>query len=1129
MKIKLSKILGVGLALLMVFTLAFAVMPTKAQADEGNMRWLAQPLPGTGDAFGNVLLSDAIGVLPLGVTEIAVANDGMTMYAIMNSVLASTAAAPFALYKSIDAGQSWRAINLSVPIAVATWPASVLGNVAVAPDNPSVVAVSTRDATTAGGDIDTVFVSSSGGISWAPLPAIVEATAGDAGIQDLKIGPTRTDAILQREYLIAVADDAVGVIEGSLQIIGAAEIWGATGTAWIDIGGAAGIAAYDYMACDFSPEYLGQRTVVGIGATPAVGAVLFAYNTQTPVLLNSPAVPGDILNATPDDFNAAANDILCADIALSTDFEIATPGYDKVYCSITYNTAAPTGGVYRVEQGLPVGNLLANQAIRSISFAGDAWGGTLFAGDYIAQAAPAVVTRVRYTTQPVVNLPTWYPSRKPPTGTGGLAYVRVSPNFLTTQTLYCGTSSAAATPGGEGAFSVSIDAAISFDQEALIDSTLLAALDATRVNTLVQIDSIAYSPDGTTLFLATNDDDNTAGEVSLWKTATPPTPTSWVRIHCFTLNAAAATGVLTINRGLWADFPEIYFAESPTVALRFFVSQDGGALFFARTAPVIGQSIPAGGIAPAGPKELYVACGPGGPPPAITNIYKSTSGASGAWGPPAPANAGASIISVAVAPNADVLVGGIGATSRSTDGGTSFAPIAGNSGLPATGWFACLPDYMGNYPITYAWSLASNLSGATNNVYRIDVDTGTAWESLANPAAAGATPLVGFGQSNGALYAMTAGALALNGCDRTIMPTFAVGDMIWGVMNVPATAFPNGVSLGLTDVADSKVYTCFAGTNAPLAPELWAYGDFYATLNTTISTPASGDTIPIDPVTGRAVPLRLVWDPIGTGTGLANMYLAAIFPEAQGLPGAVFIPITGAALTPLPVPSAPSCTIWPVGAGAVAPDIAYTFVAGNTYGIMIVGLNQVSLDTNLVAAFDDRMISSWSDPVFIDIEAGSGIISPPHGGPLLNEPSLEATATGVDVGLSWAPMSGVTAYELIIATDAALTATVAGTPLTVDTTNFGTTLDFDVIYYYGVRATAPTSSVQATGTFTLAEPVEKYTCEYCGLTFDTRAELEAHIAAAHAPTTPLYIWIVIVIGAILVIAVIWLIFTTRRT
>jgi uncharacterized membrane protein YvbJ len=60
------------------------------------------------------------------------------------------------------------------------------------------------------------------------------------------------------------------------------------------------------------------------------------------------------------------------------------------------------------------------------------------------------------------------------------------------------------------------------------------------------------------------------------------------------------------------------------------------------------------------------------------------------------------------------------------------------------------------------------------------------------------------------------------------------------------------------------------------------------------------------------------------------------------------------------------------------------------------------------------------------------------------------------------------------------------------------------------------------------EPVEKYTCEYCGLTFDTRAELEAHIAAEHAPTTPLYIWIVIAIGAILVIAVIWLIFTTRR-
>jgi hypothetical protein len=83
-----------------------------------------------------------------------------------------------------------------------------------------------------------------------------------------------------------------------------------------------------------------------------------------------------------------------------------------------------------------------------------------------------------------------------------------------------------------------------------------------------------------------------------------------------------------------------------------------------------------------------------------------------------------------------------------------------------------------------------------------------------------------------------------------------------------------------------------------------------------------------------------------------------------------------------------------------------------------------------------------------------------------------------------------------------------------------------------VNATA--QSNWATGIFTTeaAPPAEVFTCAICGLTFDTRAALEAHIATAHAPvtpTTPFYIWVIVAIGAVLVIAVIVLIVTTRRT
>jgi len=65
----------------------------------------------------------------------------------------------------------------------------------------------------------------------------------------------------------------------------------------------------------------------------------------------------------------------------------------------------------------------------------------------------------------------------------------------------------------------------------------------------------------------------------------------------------------------------------------------------------------------------------------------------------------------------------------------------------------------------------------------------------------------------------------------------------------------------------------------------------------------------------------------------------------------------------------------------------------------------------------------------------------------------------------------------------------------------------------------------------VAEVVVVYTCPVDGLTFDTEAELQAHWNAVHAPvapTTPAYIWVIIAVGALLVVAMLILIVRTRR-
>ena len=356
-------------------------------------------------------------------------------------------------------------------------------------------------------------------------------------------------------------------------------------------------------------------------------------------------------------------------------------------------------------------------------------------------------------------------------------------------------------------------------------------------------------------------------------------------------------------------------------------------------------------------KVLYMAVG--------TNAYKSTNGGS-VWSPPRPGNVGA-IISVIPGPGGDVVVGGTaGFASISTDGGVTFAQLP--PGLTPGGNYVVFPDegYAENKYI-YATSTAA-LGAGVSGLFRLQVGTDSLWANLGNPTAN--TAIFGAGMSNGALYAMSAAS-----ADRTLYPHFAVGDMAatWTVMNIGAPA----AAAGLFDVGANKLYCTNATVN------MWAYNDFYATAKTTTASPASGAVIPVDPVTGRANAIPFTWSAIGSGTGLGTTYLFAIFEKAQGFPGAQII-VTGnvapgGAAVAVPVPSAPSISIYPVGvAAAGGADINYTFLAGTEYGVMIAAFNEVSTD---------NVGSQWSDPIFFSVEAASGIIQPPHAGPILLGPT----------------------------------------------------------------------------------------------------------------------------------------------
>jgi len=390
-------------------------------------------------------------------------------------------------------------------------------------------------------------------------------------------------------------------------------------------------------------------------------------------------------------------------------------------------------------------------------------------------------------------------------------------------------------------------------------------------------------------------------------------------------------------------------------------------------------------------------------------------------------------------------------------------------------------------------------------VYRYVIGTSATWENMI--AGGGATGLRGFGYNNGALYAADATVAA--GVRRAINPHDAVGTITWRAMNVGTgaatmalTKAPNALR-----VADSVVWVIDTATVA-VPGTLLAWDDWMATASPDVTGPASDFQVMVNPANGLAFPVQLNWPAMGSGTGLVNIYNVLIWPTAAGS-GAGTLLAAGTVAAPLgPFALAPAITLAPA---AVAPNIvAYPMAAGTEYTWMARAAGQVS---------GAVVVSGWSAPRTISVQAGVPIAAPHEGAQLLG-PIAGATNVSLNPPFSWTPISGATEYEFILATDSALTQTVEGTPVYVPDPAWQVpagTLEYSTSYFWGVRATKPTMSPQSIGSFTtMAEPVEP---------------APPFVIEPTPPTpqiVPGYIYAIIGVGAVLVIVVLVLIVRTRR-
>ena len=1044
MKKKIHKILGVGLALVMVLSLGVALMPVnQAQAAEGNMTWGAQVLPTN---TSSVLLNNS------NVTDIAVAGDGTTIYAITGA--AQTSTAPYALYKSTNAGQSFTANTALAGATNAT--AVVVGCVAVAPDDPDVVAVSVQDTP------DRVWISTNGGVSWTRLPNFVApADTATSEVQDLAVGPARSGSLYGRDYMAAIADTDTDENAGAdVQIIGSSAEWASIA--------AAGLVPqrYDYMACQFSPYFAGDRSVAIIGAdnqtAGGTGVHLQIIDTRTKTETRNV-----VLDANVNDLGASGSQIRAADIALPEDWD-PTAGSGRVTWCSTASDNITNDSVYRVNDAtvwdLSVG--VTNTAWKSIAYSGTIDDGDLFAGAYTVTSG-AISTNVKYATDPQLAQPTWKSTYNPPTGDGGLAVVRLDPNFAESNTVFVGTS------GNESAFSVSYNAGVSYQQESLIDAgdTDVVAVD--------DINLVVDPEDNKILFMASDD----GSELSLWKSSTPVSSTSWSRIYCFT--DATGTGLIATSPSYSED--ETLIFTNTVAGGRMYCSTNGGDFYSARYASSITTAVAA--VAMADADVVYIGQG--------TTVYKSADTCR-SYGAPVASNVTTLIISIDASAADLVLVGGSASCSYSTDGGASFARIAG--GLAAAGNCYVVPDN------SYADNSFIYCGGNGDAiVYRFEVGVSSAWESLLNTAA---VSIMGVAQNNGVLYGMQTAD-----CERTLTPTAQAGVIAWETADAGVPA----ATAGLFTAVDNHLY-CADAT----VPSLDAYDDYLATAVPALTGPADGTVVSVDPVSGYAREVQLSWNvdsDSNAGNGLVNAYQIQIAVAGTDFAAPQSFNFEAVAATHVAGSTG--------GLNGTAPEVTVCRATGIWVTDLHGGTAYEWRTRARGEVAGDAIRSGWSEAGTFSVEASTGVLQPEYAGPVLQAPTPGAMGVSLTPGFSWAPVSNAVSYEFELSDSAATTAggyfidalvgKTGDNALVTAGWQCDVALEYGTSYFWHVKAITAGGgeSVWGTAQFT--------TIDEAAVPVPPAPPVELP-----APVTPAWIWAIVAIGAVLVIVVIVLIVVTRK-
>ncbi|HUT67142.1 MAG TPA: hypothetical protein VMW86_01150 [Dehalococcoidales bacterium] len=643
-----------------------------------------------------------------------------------------------------------------------------------------------------------------------------------------------------------------------------------------------------------------------------------------------------------------------------------------------------------------------------------------------------------------------------------------------TNVIFAGEAGYAFSQGNNSAIAKTTDLGKSFNGIALVNSNFDDILD------------FWISPDAAVTYVLADD----GTDVNLWRKSAGV----WQRVMIL----AGKTGEPWLVRAD-ADKPDSVFLGKKGFKNMYYATDAGEHLWSVRSCSQNIQD-----FAVQDKDIVYVAA-------AVTQSVVKTSNGCFTWDPPVTTalnlSGGGNVYSIALLADNQLIVGGtLGGVTYSKDGnatwsGFLYAITSGQVLAAATG-------------LETGDTIFAASSGAAAKVSSWKIGTNVAWTAGAAAAATGLT------YNAGILYVYDNTA---NTTLRFLSPTIVVA-VASDTIAMGATANYNQTEMinALQSTTGSTTLWARngAGTADTTADVLDTYTEYFSTASNTPTPtyPINSAKIPVNSLSGAVNAFVFQWtSPAAVSTTVYYDYNVQVYLDAAG-----FIPVAGSATT--------------AALGGVTPSGGLSLASGGLAGGAFAGVPGETYYWRVRVDAGAPLESYWSAMQTFTIQQMTAIV------PVISSPENGKSVDSVSPAFSWSPISGATKYKFELSTNAAFVSTVYSTEVLTAGAMLPTTITLErgETYFWRVKALAPSEGDWSTvANFIVAElpaaptppvVIQQTPAPVINIPAPPPAQqIVIPAAPAEEVIAPAYIWAIIIIGAVLVIAVIVLIVRTRRS